>query len=194
MLPMRVACYARYSSDLQRETSLEDQIGVARRFADLKGWTLVEEHIYADAALSGASVDRPGLQRLLAAAAQRPLPFDVLLVDDTSRISRDLSDAVRVLQQLGFFGVRVIYIGQNIDSANGEAEVLIAIHGIVDSVFLREMATKIKRGLAGQLERGFATGSSTFGYRTVPVPDPSGKTDVNGYPLLAGKRVEVVPE
>src|SRR5439155_16672785 len=95
---------------------------------------------------------------------------------------------------LTFAGVRVIYISQNIDSANETAETLVAVHGVVDSLYLREMAKKVKRGLAGQLERGFATGSITFGYRTVPVPDPSGKTDPHGYPVLLGKPTELVPD
>jgi hypothetical protein len=61
----------------------------------------------------------------------------------------------------------------------------------VDGLYLREMAAKIRRGLAGQLERGFATGGATYGYRAVPVPDPSGRLDPNGYPALLGKRLEV---
>jgi site-specific DNA recombinase len=193
MANMRVGCYARFSSDLQRDTSLTDQISTARRFAAVQGWEFLEEHVYTDAAMSGASLERPGIQALLSAARRRPRPFDVLLVDDSSRVSRDLADAVRLLQELKFTGVRVIYISQHIDSANEQAETLVAVHGVVDSLYLREMAKKIKRGLAGQLERGFATGSITFGYRTVPVPDPSGKVE-NGYPVLLGKRVEVVPE
>lgn len=191
---MRVACYARFSSDLQRMTSLDDQIATARRYAEQQGWHFLDRHVYTDAAISGSSLDRPGIQAVRTAAAQRPAPFDVLLVDDSSRVSRDLSDAVRLLQELKFCGVRVIYISQNIDSASDQAETLIAVHGVVDSLYLKEMAKKVKRGLAGQLERGFATGSITFGYRTLPVPDPSGKTDTNGYPLLLGKRVEIVPE
>jgi site-specific DNA recombinase len=130
----------------------------------------------------------------LAAAAKRPLPFDVVLVDDSSRIARDISDAIRVLQTLKFFGVRVIYISQHIDSANEQAETLVAVHGMVDSLYLREMAKKIKRGLEGQQARGFATGARTFGYRTVPVLDPSGRKEPNGSPVAAGFRVEVVPE
>lgn len=191
---MRCAVYARFSSDLQRATSIEDQISTARRFAEGHGWALIDDCIFTDAALSGASLERPGIQALRAAAGRLPLPFDVLLVDDSSRVSRDLADAVRLLQELKFAGVRVIYISQNIDSASEQAETLIAVHGVVDSLYLREMAKKIKRGLAGQLERGFATGAITFGYRTIPVPDPSGKTDGNGYPVLLGKRVEIVPE
>ena len=191
---MRVAIYARYSSDLQRATSIEDQIRVARSFADEHGWTVDESSIYTDAGISGASIDgRPGFQALMAAAAIRPRPFDVLLVDDSSRVARDIADAIRVLQTLKFFGVRVVYISQHIDSTNEQAETLVAVHGMVDSLYLREAAKKIKRGLSGQHARGFATGSITFGYRTVPVPDPSGKTDVNGHPVLLGKRVEVDP-
>jgi DNA invertase Pin-like site-specific DNA recombinase len=155
---------------------------------------VLPEHIYTDAALSGASLERPGIQALRMAANLRPRPFDVLLVDDSSRVSRDLADAVRLLQELKFAGVRVIYLSQHIDSANEQAETLVAVHGVVDSLYLREMAKKIKRGLAGQIDRGFATGSITYGYRTVPVPDPSGKVDANGYPVLLGKRVEVIPE
>ena len=49
------------------------------------------------------------------------------------------------------------------------------------------MAAKIRRGLAGQAERGYATGSKTYGYRTVPVLDPSGRLDARGHPALLGK-------
>jgi DNA invertase Pin-like site-specific DNA recombinase len=176
---------------LQRETSIDDQVAVATRYAQAQGWTLLSDHIYTDAAISGASLDRPGIHALRATAARRPVPFDVLLVDDSSRISRDLADAVRLLQELKFNGVRVLYLSQHIDSNDEQADTLIAVHGIVDSLYLREMAKKTKRGLVGQLERGFATGSRTYGYRTIPVPDPSGKNDSRGNPALLGKRIEI---
>src|SRR5262249_47831172 len=95
------------------------------------------------------------------------------------------------MQELKFWGVRVIFISQAIDSDSDQAEVLTAVHGIVDSLYLKELAKKVKRGLAGQVERGFATGSATYGYRTRPVEDPSGKT-VNGSPAIIGKRMEVI--
>jgi DNA invertase Pin-like site-specific DNA recombinase len=126
------------------------------------------------------------LQALLNAAASRPLPFDVVLTDDSSRIARDLADALRTMQTLKFHGLRVIYISQGIDSASEQADALVTMHGLVDQLYLKEMAKKIKRGLGGQLERGLATGSKTYGYRTVPVP--SGKTDANGNPESVGQR------
>ena len=73
---MRIAVYARYSSDLQRETSIEDQLAVASRYAEDRGWIVLKNHIYTDAAISGASIQgRAGIQRLLSSAAGRP-PLD----------------------------------------------------------------------------------------------------------------------
>ena len=57
MTSMRAACYARYSSDLQRETSLDDQVAVARAYADKCGWSFLDDHVYSDAGISGASSD-----------------------------------------------------------------------------------------------------------------------------------------
>jgi DNA invertase Pin-like site-specific DNA recombinase len=181
---MRTACYARFSSDLQRETSLDDQIRTCRDFAERHGWRWQQAHVYTDAAISGASVEgRKGLEALLAAAYGDERSFDVILVDDSSRVSRDLADALRIVQRLKFAGIRVIYISQGIDSVSEQAETLIAVHGIVDSLYLREMATKIKRGLQGQIARGFATGGRTYGYRSEPVPDPNRSGEAIGFRL-----------
>jgi site-specific DNA recombinase len=192
---MRVAAYCRYSSDLQRSTSIEDQLRVARDYAERHGWAVLDAHIYADAAISGASIEaRPGMQALLRAIESSPPPFDVLLVDDSSRVSRDLADAVRFLQRIKFHGVRAIYISQGIDSASEQAETLVAVHGMVDSLYLREMRSKIKRGLVGQLTRGYHTGARIWGYRTVPELDPTGRTDSDGRPAIIGKRIELAPD
>jgi DNA invertase Pin-like site-specific DNA recombinase len=75
-------------------------------------WTVLDAQVCTDAALPGARLERPGIQPPLAAADRRPIPFDVLLVDDSSRVARDLADAVRFMQQLTFYGVRVIFISQ----------------------------------------------------------------------------------
>ena len=83
----------------------------------------------------------------------------MLLVDDTSRVARDIPDAIRVMQTLKFNGIRVIYISQGIDSDSNQADALVTVHGLIDSLYLKELAKKIKRGLAGQLDRGYATGA-----------------------------------
>jgi site-specific DNA recombinase len=192
---MRCSVYARFSSDLQRDTSLEDQIAVAHRYAAERGWHVDPEHVYRDAAVSGASMEgRTGLEALLAAAGGQPRPFDIVLVDDTSRVARDIADAIRIMQRLTFWGIRVIYISQGIDSASEQADALVTVHGLIDSLYLKELAKKVSRGIRGQHARGYATGSKTFGYRTVPVLDPTGRKDERGYPARLGCRIEVDEE
>ena len=53
---MRCAIYARFSSDLQRPTSIEDQVRRCTEFAAKQGWTVVEEFIRFDEARSAATV------------------------------------------------------------------------------------------------------------------------------------------
>jgi DNA invertase Pin-like site-specific DNA recombinase len=116
----RCAIYARYSSDLQRESSIEDQIRRCREYAERHGWSVVGDFVVADKAISAASVaGRDGLQRLVRAAKLKNRPFDCLLVDDTSRLARDLSDALRTLKTLEFYGVTVVSVSQGIDSSQG---------------------------------------------------------------------------
>jgi DNA invertase Pin-like site-specific DNA recombinase len=68
---MKAAIYARFSTDQQREASLEDQQRVCVRVADREGFKVGE--CYSDAAISGGTAQRPGDQRMLAAARRRGL-------------------------------------------------------------------------------------------------------------------------
>ena len=55
---MRAAIYARYSSNNQRDASIEDQVQVCRRYIKQQGWVMVQ--VYSDAAISGATTLRSG--------------------------------------------------------------------------------------------------------------------------------------
>ena len=139
---LRCAAYARYSTDRQSPLSIEDQVRKCREFAQGNGWQFLDEHIYADEAICGATEERTGLMRLLEAATSRARPFDVVLVDDTSRLSRKLVGSLRIVEQLNFSGVSLVFVSQGIDTDSEQAEVLLATHGIVDSLYIRELAKK----------------------------------------------------
>jgi site-specific DNA recombinase len=166
---MRCACYARFSTDLQREESIEDQLRNLRTFAEARSWHILPSHIYADFGISGASIDRPALKAMITAALAKPKPFDVILVDDTSRLSRNLAEAMQLKQQLEFAGIRLIAVSQGVDSADDQADVIWTVHGLVDSLFLKELAKKTHRGMEGLALRGLHTGGRCYGYRSVPV-------------------------
>jgi DNA invertase Pin-like site-specific DNA recombinase len=100
---MRAVVYARYSSDLQREASIDDQIEVCRRYAEAQGWTIVGT--YRDAAISGASRFRPGFQKLIADSAGHR--FDIVICEAIDRLGRRLADTADLQDQLGFQAIRL---------------------------------------------------------------------------------------
>ena len=73
----RCAVYCRYSSDNQREASIEDQVRVCQVRAEREGWEVIQ--VYADYAISGASAGRPQFQQLVADA--RAGRFQVILAE-----------------------------------------------------------------------------------------------------------------
>src|SRR6516162_9031939 len=105
---MRAAIYARYSTDLQREASIEDQVRICRQRLEREGWSLVAT--YSDAATSGASRLRPGYQKLLENA--RAGAFDLVLAEALDRLSRDQEDVAALFKHLSFAGVKLITIGE----------------------------------------------------------------------------------
>jgi site-specific DNA recombinase len=163
----RCALYARYSSHGQSPASIQDQLRKCREFATTQGWEVAEEHVYIDEELSGAGADRPGYTRLLEATSRRPLPFDVLLLDDTSRLSRNLGNTMNVIDRLRFIGIRVVAVSQGIDSQHEQADVVLTVHSLVDSLYIKELSKKTHRGLEGRALQGLHTGGRCFGYRNV---------------------------
>src|ERR1700730_8135280 len=92
---VRCAIYARYSSDLQRLTSIEDQLRRCREHAAQQSWTVIEEFVRCDAARSATPLaGRGALQSLLAATKLSPPPLDCLMLDDSSRLARYLPDVL----------------------------------------------------------------------------------------------------
>ena len=135
---------------------------------------------------------RTALQQLLTAAKQKPRSFDVLLVDDTSRLSRRLIDSLQINEQLQFVGVRVIYVAQGIDTSNEQAELLVGVHGIVDSLYLKDLAKRTFRGVEQRALEGLHTGGRVFGYRRVPIESGT-QRDSHGRPVIDGVKLEVEP-
>ncbi len=152
MKEMRCAIYARFSSDRQSPSSISDQIRKCRDYAARQGWSVLDQHIYSDEAISATSTARQGLQRLLAAAMGRM--FDCILIDDTSRLTRRLADALNLYEKLTFAGVRLVAVSQGVDSDDSQAELLIGVHGLIDAVYWRELGQKTHRGMHGLVLRG----------------------------------------
>ena len=184
---IRAAIYARYSSESQRPESIEDQISSCQNLAKTRGLLVAENQIYADYAQSGSRRDRNGLNELL--AASRKGIFEVVLVDDLSRLARDNYFMLSVLAELHFSGISIISVADGLDSNDEDAKLGIQIRGIFNELQLQDLKKKTLRGLIGQKKRGFSAGERTFGYKSVPI----GKTvmDKKGNPRPEGYKFEI---
>ncbi|WP_262696470.1 recombinase family protein [Kordiimonas aquimaris] len=156
---MRVALYARYSSELQSEASIEDQLFKLKERTCSQDWGL--SGTYSDAAKSGASMMRPGLQALLQDAATSK--FDILLCEALDRLSRNQADIARIYEQLSFHGIKLITLSEGTIS-----ELHIGLKGTMNALFLKDLADKTRRGLEGRVRAGKSGGGKAYGYR-VPV-------------------------
>ncbi|WP_317214577.1 recombinase family protein [Gluconobacter sp. GP1] len=163
---MKVALYARYSSDNQRDASIEDQFRICRGYADTQGWTIVDS--YSDRAISGASLIRPGIQELITDAnAGR---FQILLTEAMDRLSRDQEDIAGLFKRMSFAGVKIVTLSE------GEINHLhIGLTGTMNALYLKELANKTRRGLRGRVELGKSGGGLCYGYDVVKQRDSHGE-------------------
>ena len=170
----RAVIYARYSSDLQREASIEDQVRQCRARLDAEGWQLAAT--YTDHAMSGASRLRPGYQKLLEDA--RAGAFDVVVAEALDRLSRDQEYVAALYKQLTFAGIRLVTL------AEGEInELHVGLKGAMNALLLKDVAMKVRRGLEGRVRQGRSGGGLSFGYEVVK------ETDASGEPMRGGRRI-----
>ena len=82
---------------MQRPASLEDQERNCRNCADEKGWIVLNNDVKGDAAKTGKMIhQREALDFLMTEAQMKPRPFDVLVVDELSRLGRKLKDILEL--------------------------------------------------------------------------------------------------
>ena len=152
---LRAATYARYSTDLQSNASIEDQQRVCQRLITDRGWMLALA--YSDAGISGASLMRPSYQRLLQDA--RNGKVDVVVSEGLDRISRDQEHIAAFYKQMKYLGIPVVTI------AEGEiSEIHIGLKGTMSALFIKDLAQKTHRGLEGRARKGKSAGGISYGY------------------------------
>lgn len=153
----RVAIYARYSADLQKATSITDQVAMAQRYCDQQGFTVVE--VFSDEEISGRHMRRPGFQALKAAVEERRI--DLVVVEMLDRLSRRTADALHSWELLKFSGVGLYSIKE------GQQDFLnVLLRGYGAQAFSESVGFHTRRGMQGALARG-RLHTSAFGYRVV---------------------------
>ena len=170
---IRAAVYCRYSSERQRATSIEDQLVLCRDAAPRFHCGILEDHIYTDSEVSGATDHRPAYQALLKAA--KTGEFDAILVESQDRLWRSQEEMHHALARLRFWRIKVYSVATGTDLTDKAGNLIARVTAWKDSIYLQDLADKTRRGLAGQIRRGYSGGGRPYGYRSEPVLDESGK-------------------
>ena len=152
----RAVIYARYSSNLQTDASIEDQVRLAMRLINEQNMELTQT--YADHGISGASLLRPGYQQLLTDA--RAGMFEVVVAESIYRLSRDQEHIAAFHKTMNFAGVSVITTSEGAIN-----ELHIGLKGTMSALYLKDLADKTRRGLEGRVRKGKSGGGLCYGYR-----------------------------
>ena len=157
---MKAVIYARYSSDNQREESIEGQLRECTAYCKKNDITIVRS--YVDRALSAKTANRPDFQRMIKDSAKGL--FDVVLVWKLDRFARNRYDSAHYKAQLKKYGVRVLSATENI-SEGPEGIILESLLEGMAEYYSAELSEKVIRGhTENALKCKYNGGTPTFGY------------------------------
>jgi site-specific DNA recombinase len=173
---MRIALYVRVSTQRQAQTqTIDQQLDRLRKVTADRHWALAEDRIFRDDGYSGASLRRPGLDKLrdLAALAQ----LDRILITDPDRLARNYVHQVLLMEELQRHGCRVEFVDRPL-SDDPQDQLLLQIRGAVAEYERTLIAERTRRGRLHKLQSGqmLPWTRAPYGYRADPQRprDPAG--------------------
>ena len=153
--------YARYSSDNQREESIEGQLRECTEYAKRNDIMIIDTYI--DRAFSATTDKRPAFQKMIQDSAKKM--FDVIIVWKLDRFARNRYDSARYKALLRKNGVKVISANENI-SEGSEGIILESVLEGMAEYYSADLSEKVIRGLTeNAMKCKFNGGPITFGYR-----------------------------
>ena len=185
---MRAAVYARVSTTRQAQAqTIEQQLDRLREAVAGRGWVLEEQHVYRDDGYSGASLGRPGLDRLRDHAALAEL--DLVLVTAPDRLARNYVHQVLLIDELARHGCQVEFLDRPM-SSDPHDQLLLQIRGAVAEYERTLIAERMRRGRQAKLQAGtlLPWTRPPFGYRL----DPERPRDPAAVRVEPGEAVLVV--
>ena len=157
---MNAVIYARYSSDHQREESIEGQLRECKEYADRNDMVVIKTYI--DRALSAKTDNRPEFQRMIKDSAKGL--FDIVLVWKLDRFARNRYDSAHYKAMLRKNGVKIVSAKEAI-SEGPEGIILESMLEGYAEYYSAELAQKVTRGMKENALKGkYNGGAVTFGY------------------------------
>jgi site-specific DNA recombinase len=161
------AIYARVSSDRQREEhTIESQLAALTQYASAHEYVVPELWVFTDEGYSGATLARPGLDRVRDLAAEGQI--ETVLVYAPDRLSRKYAYQVLLIEEMGRRGVEVVFL-RSVRATTPEEQLLVQFQGMIAEYERAQIAERTRRGkrhraLAGSVS---VLCGAPYGYRYV---------------------------
>ena len=152
--------YARYSSDNQRDASIEQQYAACEAYAAREGLTVIEH--YPDRAISGKTDNRPKFQKMMRDAQTGA--FDYVIAWKSNRLGRNMLQAMMTEQKLAELGIRCLYVEESFDDTAAGRFALRNMMN-VNQFYIENMAEDVKRGMMDNAKKCMVNNKPPLGYR-----------------------------
>lgn len=164
-IPLRVTDYSRVSTDhIEQKTSLQNQIEHFDQYIKQnENWTYIQG--YVDDGVTGTSdIKRDNFMRMIEDA--RNGKFDLIITKEISRFSRNTLDSIKYTRELLSYGVAVLFVTDNINTALPDSELRLTIMASMAQDEIRRLSERVKFGMNRAIERGEILGNDTlYGYK-----------------------------
>ena len=181
------AIYARVSSERQKEEqTIASQTAALKELAQAQGWTVPPQWVFEDEGYSGATLVRPGLERLRDLAAEGQI--EAVLVYSPDRLSRKYAYQVLLIEELARCGVEVVFV-RSPKADTPEEHLLLQFQGMIAEYERAQIAERTRRGKRHRAKAGTVNvlSGAPYGYRYVPKNDTA-----EAYYLVIEAEAEVV--
>ena len=165
---MKVACYARVSSQQQaQQQTIEQQLARLRTYCQSQHWPWCEDLLFRDDGYSGASLKRPGLERLRDQVGRAEV--EIVLITAPDRLTRNYVHQVLLLEELQRHGCEVHFVEHPM-SQDAHDQLLLQIRGAVAEYERTLIAERLRRGRQHKFQAGLLLPWSRplYGYRLSP--------------------------
>ncbi|CAC8251940.1 TPA: recombinase family protein [Staphylococcus aureus] len=165
MKKKRIGAYIRVSTERQVEGySIEGQITQIEQYCQFNGYELVD--IYADRGISGKSMNRPELQRMLNDAKNGKL--DCVMVYKTNRLARNTSDLLTIVEELHRQNVEFFSLSERMEVKNSTGKLMLQILASFSEFERNTILENIYTGQHQRALEGYYQGNLPLGYNNIP--------------------------
>lgn len=164
-IPLRVTDYSRVSTtNKHQSTSLKNQVEhFDKMIKDNPNWEYIPGYI--DEGITGTSdIKRDNFMQMIEDAKNNK--FDLIITKEISRFSRNTLDSIKYTRELLKFGVAVLFINDNINTALPDSELRLTIMASMAQDEIRRLSERVKFGMNVAISRGTILGNNMlYGYK-----------------------------